>query len=88
MTNHTQRGRAYRATKPDLWYFDQLPATHRSALANAMFAWSTGAVYNRWRRNVAGYSERSIALTIAQWDQNTLTRDGKREISAADLWGN
>ena len=55
MSNSKQGGRSARLTKPDLWYFDQLPPTARQALANANFSWSSGYVLGKWKRGERGY---------------------------------
>lgn len=53
--NSPRVGRRSQTTKPDMWYFDQLPPTARQALANAMFNWSSGSMYNRWKKGLKGY---------------------------------
>ena len=53
--NSPKVGRRSQTTKPDMWYFDQLPPTARQALADAAFNWSAGAMLNRWKRGVKGY---------------------------------
>ena len=56
MSNNSPRvGRRAQVTKPDLWYFDQLPPTARKALSDAAFNWSAGAMFNRWKKGVKGY---------------------------------
>ncbi len=53
--NSPRVGRSYRPTKPEMWYFDQLPPSARKALSEAAFNWSSGAMFNRWKRGVRGY---------------------------------
>lgn len=48
-------GRRSQATKPDMWYFDQLPPTARAALANAEHEWSSAWIYNAWKKAASGY---------------------------------
>jgi len=56
MSGNTHRvGRTSHATKPDIWYFDQLPPTARKALANAERNWSSAWVYNSWRKGKIGF---------------------------------
>lgn len=56
MGENTHRvGRSSRATKPDFWYYDQLPPSAREALANAEHNWSSAWIYNAWSRGRAGY---------------------------------
>jgi len=52
---HKGVGRASQATKPDLWYFDQLPASARTALANSDHNWSSAWLFNAWRKAKPGY---------------------------------
>lgn len=71
--NSPRVGRTVRLTKPDMWYFDQLPPTARLALANAMFNWSAGAVLNNWKRGAKGYKTgQQIAKNVAAWDASVL----------------
>jgi uncharacterized protein YmfQ (DUF2313 family) len=53
--NSPKVGRRSSVSKPDMWYFDQLPPTARAALANANFNWSSGSMLNRWKRGLKGY---------------------------------
>lgn len=53
--NSPKVGRRSSVTKPDMWYYDQLPPTAREALANAKFNWSSGSMLNRWKRGLKGY---------------------------------
>ncbi len=53
--NSPKVGSRSSVTKPDMWYFDQLPPTARQALANAAFNWSSGSMLNRWKRGLRGY---------------------------------
>jgi len=48
-------GRRSQASKPDLWYYDRLPATARAALANAERDWSSAWIYNAWNKARPGY---------------------------------
>ena len=67
--NSPRVGRNARMTKPDMFYYDQLPPTARAALANANFNWSSGAVLNRWKRG--GYrSVKDIAVAIRAADKS------------------
>jgi hypothetical protein len=71
-SNAQQGGKRVSLTKPDLWYFDQLPPTARKALADAMFNWSAGAMYNRFKRGVKGYnSGPAIADRVKEADRLT-----------------
>ena len=76
MSNNTsQGGRSARVTKPDLWYFDQLPPTARTALADAAFNWSSGAMFNRWKRGVRGYKTgKDIAARVASADASIIKK--------------
>ena len=77
MSNAPHVGRRARTKKPDLWYYDQLPPTARQALANAVFNWSAGAAYNRWRKGARGYKTGAdIAERIAAADASVI---GKRK---------
>jgi hypothetical protein len=67
--NSPKVGRRARTTKPDMWYYDQLPPSARQALANAAFNWSSGAVLNRWKRG--GYkSVQDVARAIHNADKS------------------
>jgi hypothetical protein len=69
--NASQGGRRSALTKPDLWYFDQLPPTARQALANANFAWSAGYYLNKWKRGESGFkSGRDISDRVKDADRS------------------
>ena len=69
--NSPKVGRRASVTKPDMWYFDQLPPTARAALANANFNWSAGAALNRWKRGAKGYKTgKDIAASIRAADKS------------------
>lgn len=56
MSGNTHRvGRASRATKPDLWYYDRLPPSARKALQDAEHSWSSAWLYNNWSKSRPGY---------------------------------
>ena len=77
----TTPGRASRAAKSDFWYYDRLPPTARTALANAVFDWSSAAAYNRWNRGQRGYKTGAdIAKQIKSWDAGAIgkTRGSNR----------
>jgi Family of unknown function (DUF6525) len=81
-TNASQGGRAFGGWRPDLWYFDKLPPTARTALANAAFNWSSGAFHGPWRRGVPGYTTgAAVAARIAEADAHQIVKDRKR------VWG-
>ncbi len=68
--NSPRVGRRSQTTKPDMWYFDQLPPTAREALANANFNWSAGSMLNRWKRGLRGYKTgKEIAARVRAADQ-------------------
>jgi len=74
-SNTPRTGRAARVSKPDLWYYDQLPPTARAALANAAFDWSAGAMFNHWRKGVKGYKTgKDIAERIAAADASVIKK--------------
>jgi hypothetical protein len=76
MGNSNQGGRAFRGRRPDLEYFDKLPPTARTALANAFFDWASGAFFNRWKRGAAGYKTGAdTAKRVAEWDAHTITKE-------------
>lgn len=75
MSNTPRVGRPSQTTKPDFWYFDRLPPSARQALANACFDWSSGSVYNRWRKGVKGYKTgKDIAERLKTWDQLAIAK--------------
>lgn len=77
MGNSPRVGRASRTTKPDMWYYDQLPPTARRALADAAFNWSAGAVLNRWKRGSNGYKTgKQIAERIIEADVGAMRKHG------------
>lgn len=78
--NATQKaGGAFRGALPDMDYFDKLPPSARHALANAVFDWSAGAVFNNWRKAKPGWKTGpAAAAKIAEWDRNQIKRDRKR----------
>jgi Family of unknown function (DUF6525) len=79
MGNESQGGRAFTGKHNDYWYFDQLPPAARAALANAKFSWSSGALYNAWKRGKPGYrTGDDIAARVAEWDSMTIHRERKR----------
>jgi hypothetical protein len=72
VSNAHKVGRRASTTKPDLWYYDQLPPTARAALANADHAWSSGWIFNRWKRGERGYKTgKDCAAAIARADKTT-----------------
>lgn len=76
MGNAPRVGRAAHTTKPDLWYFDQLPPSARQALAEAAFSWSSGAVLNRWKRGSKGYKTgKEIAARVSEWDKKVIAKE-------------
>jgi hypothetical protein len=77
--NATQRGgRIFRGRKPDLDYYDRLPAGARQALANAAFDWS-GAIFTRWKRKAPGFKDGAeITDTITKWDAAVIARGRMR----------
>ena len=80
--NASQTSRVFRGRMRDLDYFDQLPPSARAALANAAFNWSSGAVFNRWRRGARGYEiGAQVAAFVAAWDARQIKIDRKR------VWG-
>ena len=69
--NSPKVGSRSSVTKPDMWYFDQLPPTAREALANASFNWSSGSMLNRWKRQLKGYRNgREIADRVRAADKS------------------
>lgn len=41
----------------------------RRALANAVFDWSSGATFDRWKRGDQGYNTGAdVAARVAEWD--------------------
>jgi hypothetical protein len=55
---------------PDMWYFDKLPPTAREALANSKYKWSSGSMYNLWKKQVKGFKTgRDIARSIRNADK-------------------
>jgi hypothetical protein len=69
--NSPRVGRRGRVTRPDIWYFDQLPPTAREALSNAAFDWSSGAMFNRWQRGARGYKTgKEIAERVRAADKS------------------
>ena len=77
-SNSSRVGRAVSHTKPDMWYFDQLPPSARQALANAAFNWSAGAVLNRWKRASPGYKTgKQIAANVADWDAKAIKKSNR-----------
>lgn len=69
--NSPRVGNRSQTTKPDMWYFDQLPPTARAALANAAFNWSAGSMLNRWKRGVKGYrTGKEIAERVRAADKS------------------
>ena len=74
-SNTARVGHSYRAAKPDMWYFDQLPPTARAALANANFNWSAGAVLNNWKRGKPGYKTgKDIADRVKFSDKQVIAK--------------
>lgn len=62
-------GSTFRGALKDLDYFDKLPPTARQALANAVFDWSSGAVFNRWKAGRRGYKTgKDVASRVSEWD--------------------
>jgi Family of unknown function (DUF6525) len=75
-SNASQSGRAFGGRRPDLWYFDKLPPTARTALANAAFNWASGAFYNAWQRGEPGFATGpDIAACVAEADAEQIARD-------------
>jgi hypothetical protein len=69
--NASQGGKRVSYTKPDLWYFDQLPPTARQALANANFNWSSGHMLGRWKKGMLGYkSGAEVAQRVKDADRS------------------
>jgi len=67
--------RSSRATKPDIWYFDQLPPSARQALANAAFSWSAAWIYSNWKRAASGFKTgQQCAERIAKADRKYLKK--------------
>lgn len=74
-SNSSRVGRRVSLTKPDMWYFDQLPPTARQALADATFNWSAGATLNRWKRGDAGHKTGAeIAKRVREWDARAIKK--------------
>lgn len=79
MGNAPRVGRSAKVTKPDLWYYDQLPPTARRALADAAFAWSSGSMFNRWKRGVRGYKTGpDIAERVRDADKAVIAKTERR----------
>lgn len=79
MGNTPRVGRASKVTKPDLWYYDQLPPTARRALADAAFDWSSGFIFNRWKRGVHGYKTGSdIAERVRAAEKAVIAKTERR----------
>jgi len=75
-------GSTFRGALKDLDYFDKLPPSARAALANAVFDWSSGAVFNRWKAAKRGYKTgKDVAAKILEWDAQQIAKDRKR------VWG-
>jgi len=71
-------GRRARTTKPDLWYYDQLPPTARRALAEAERSWASSWVYTRWKKGEPGFKTgKDCAATITKADRQTRKRPGR-----------
>jgi hypothetical protein len=82
MTNATQGGHRFYGRRDDLWYYDRLPPTARSALAGAAFDWAAGSLYGPWRRGLPGFVTGSdIAARIAKADAKQIAKDRRR------VWG-
>jgi hypothetical protein len=78
-SNTSQGGSSFRGCRPDFWYFDRLPPTARAALANAVFDWSSGWIYGRWRRARPGFKTGSdIKNRIAEAGARWIAKDRKR----------
>lgn len=72
-------GATFRGALNDFDYFDKLPPTARRALANAAFDWSSGAIFNRFKKaNVGFRTGAECAKRIAEWDKIQMARDTKR----------
>lgn len=80
MGNASQRsGSTFNGAHDDFYYFDKLPPSARKALADAAFDWSSGAVYNRFKKAAKGYrTGKEIAQTVPQWDKKQIAKDKKR----------
>ena len=79
MSNTPRVGSASRTAKPDLYYYDKLPPTARQALANAVFDWSAGAMFNRWNRGRPGYKTgRDIAERVRAADKSIVENSRKK----------
>ena len=75
-------GSTFRGALKDLDYFDKLPPTARQALATAVFDWSSGAVFNRWKAGRRGYKTgKDVAARVSEWDAQQIAKDRKR------VWG-
>jgi hypothetical protein len=76
--SRTKGDRVFRSRRPDAFYFDKLPPAARRALANAMFCWSAGACYVRWKRGAPGFETgAAIARTIREWDEDASARSAR-----------
>ena len=81
MANNTthRSGSVFHGKLSDLEYYDKLPPSARKAMANALFDWSAGAIFNKWKRAVPGYKTgTSCAQRVAEWDKHQLARERKR----------
>jgi hypothetical protein len=68
-------GRRTSVTKPDLWYYDQLPPTARRALAEAERDWAASWVFLRWRKGAPGFKTgKDCAAQVAQADRKTRSK--------------
>jgi hypothetical protein len=75
-----------RLQRSDFFYYDQLPLIARRALANAVFDWSSGATFDRWKRGDHGYKTGSdLAARVAEWDALQIALSGKQFLAAGGL---
>jgi hypothetical protein len=69
MSNAYVGGATVVRLQSDFFYYDQLPPVVRQALANAVFDWSSGATFDRWKRGDQGYNTGAdVAARVAEWD--------------------
>ncbi len=81
MDNATHKtGSSFQGAHDDFWYYDRLPPSARRALANALFDWSAGAIYSKWKRAASGFKTgAACAERVKEWDRNQLSRERKRK---------
>jgi hypothetical protein len=76
MNNNNQKAPIFRGRRPDLAYFDLLPADTRRALANAAFDWASGAFYSCWWRGLRGFKTgHDIAARVREWNRGQILKD-------------